>query len=87
MDYVLYARELAEGVVVGLRSKGGRDEHASSYLGELRGGCWALEDTKKVVQGQPIILWTDSESVYQRISRKETNSKKLLDVRISRMLA
>lgn len=32
-------------------------------------------------------MWIDSESVYQRITRKETEAKKLLDVRISHMLA
>lgn len=49
--------------------------------------CWALEDTKKTVQGQKAILRTDRESVYQRITRKEINSKKPIDVRISRILA
>lgn len=57
------------------------------YLGELKRVCWALKDTKRIVQGQQLILFTDSESVYQRITRKVANPKRMLDVRVSRMLA
>lgn len=76
MGYVLYARELDDGVVMGLRLKGSGDEIAILYLGELRGVCWALEDTKKLVQIQPLMLWINSESVYQRITQKSTDPKK-----------
>lgn len=72
---MLYARDPSEGVVVGLGSKGSGDESASSYLGGVRGVCWALEDTKKLMRGQPVILWTDSESVHQRITKKSTDPK------------
>lgn len=87
MGYILYVEDPTEGAVVGLRSKGSGDENASSYLGELRGVYWALEDTKKLVRGHPIVLWTDSESVYQRIAKTSIDPKKLLDVRVSQMLA
>lgn len=39
MGYMLYAGDLADGVVVGMGSRGEGNEPASSYLGELRGVC------------------------------------------------
>lgn len=68
MGYLLYAGDPAEGVILGMGSRGGGKDSSSSYLGELRGVCWALEDTKKLVQGTPLVLWTDNESVYQGIT-------------------
>lgn len=83
MGYALYVGEPEERKVVGLGSKGASDDRSSSYLGELSGVVWALKQTKKLIQGQKVILWTDSESVYQGIARKLSDHKKMLDVRMS----
>lgn len=83
---MLYARSSEDGVVIGQGSKGEGGEASSSYLGELKGVCWALKETKRIVQGQQLTLYTVSESVYQRITRKVEDPKKMLDVRVSGML-
>lgn len=74
----MYARSLEKGVVIGLGSKGESGEANSSYLGELKGACWALENTKCIMQGQQLIFFTNIESVYIKITRKIVDPKRTL---------
>lgn len=48
-DYVLFVGDCKDGKVVGLNSKGSKDGSVSSYLGELQGICWVLDDTRNMV--------------------------------------
>lgn len=42
--------------MIGLGSTGESGDASSSYLGELKGVCWAFEDAKRTRQGQKLIL-------------------------------
>lgn len=44
--YLLFARLLEKGRLMGLNLRGEESNQASSYLGELRGICWALQNIK-----------------------------------------
>lgn len=85
--YLLFLGHPWHGVMVGLNSKASTSDHSSSFLSEIKGICRALHDVKMLVAGQALIVWTDSERTYLRISRQKSDDKKLLDVRISRLLA
>lgn len=86
MGCILYAEDPKDGVIVGVRSKGAQFDHSSSYLGELTGVIWELKDTKKLVHGNMIVLWTDLESVFRLIIGNLNDKKKLLDICVSNML-
>lgn len=87
MGYMQYARDPIKSVIVGIKSKGNSKEPASSYLGKLRGAWWALKDARKSVQRHPVVLWAYNKNMYQRVTRKESNPTKLLDVSVSQILA
>lgn len=56
-------------------------------MSELRGICLALEYIMRLVQGRKLVIWTDSENAYFRITRNKTDPNKLLNAHISRLLA
>lgn len=47
--YILYAEAVEDGTMVGLGSKSVENDLSSSYLCELKGLCWTLEETKGLV--------------------------------------
>lgn len=84
--YLLFGGTPHHGILVGLHFKEAKDM-AKTYLGELRGICWALHDVQRMVKGRNVVLWSDSESACQRLSRRVIAKKRVLDVRVSRLLA
>lgn len=87
VGYALFASHLRQSVLVGLNSRDMVCDSSSSFLGELKGLVWALNDSKPLIQGKPVVLWTDSQSVFKRLTRTSTESKNLIDKRVSRLLA
>lgn len=85
--YVLFSKAYKDGRVVGMNSKSNKEGPVSSYLGELQGICWALNETKGLVQERKLVLWTDSESAYKRIKRCDIDFKCLYDVRVAQLLS
>lgn len=59
----------------------------SSYLGELKGICSALDETRTLVQGRKLIILTDSESAYKQIKRRDADPKCMYDVQVARLLS
>lgn len=59
----------------------------SSYLGELKRICWALEETRALMKGRILIVWTDLESAFERIKRRDVYPKCMYDVRVARFLS
>lgn len=40
----------------------------------------------ELVQGRPIVLWIDAESVYKKLSGMRSEPKKMMDKRVSRVV-
>ena len=62
--YALFSGPMSEGLLIGINSRREANGTVSSMLGELRGLCWALEEVKVMTAGTRIVVWTDSQSVY-----------------------
>lgn len=58
--YALFVGPQDKVKIEGLKSKGSTGDAVSLYLGELQGICWALDETRTMMQGRKLILWTDS---------------------------
>lgn len=66
-DYALFAGHPSLRVLLGVNSHGLKRNEMSSYLGEMQGLVWVLNDIKTIVQGGPWVLWTDSEGVFSNV--------------------
>lgn len=60
---MLCARTHENGVLAGLNSKGVGCDASSSFQGEIKARCWALQDIERHVADQKLLVWTDFESV------------------------
>lgn len=65
--YALFCGHPIQGVLIGLNSHRDADDFSSS-VGEPESVAWAVQDVKSLVQGRPVVLWTDAESVYKKLT-------------------
>lgn len=87
MGYALFAGHPSQALLVGINYKELQDDVSSSFLGELKGLVWALNDTKGLIQGRSVVIWTDSQSVFKRLTGKLTKPMKMRDKRVCKLLA
>jgi len=83
--YCLWVGTPSQGYLVGMGSSNLK-EPVSSMLGEMRTLCWALKKTLHLTAGHSVVVWTDSEATYYRLTRHRSKTS-LKDVRIYRLLS
>lgn len=76
VGYALFVVHPSQAILVGVNSKGYPDDVSSFFLGELKGLVGALNDTNSSIQSRLVVLWTDYQSVFKRLTRKLTEPKK-----------
>lgn len=75
---MLYPGDPSGGRLVGINSKKTSESKLSSYLGELQAVVRTLKDVKNRVRGRIFFLHTDSNSVFQRLTKtQERNSLRM----------
>lgn len=62
VGYALFCGHPSQRLLIGVNSYKLVDD-SSSFLGELRSIAWALQYVKTLVQGRPLVIWTNAESV------------------------
>lgn len=87
VGYALFAGHLRQAILVGINSKEFQEDVSSSFLGELKGLVWALNNVKGLVQSRLMVLSTNSRSMFKRLTGIHTEPKKMKDKRVSRLLA
>lgn len=63
------------------------NDSSSSFMGELKGLALALNNAMSLIQGRPVVLRTDSQSVSKRLTGTSTKPKKRMNKRVSKLLA
>lgn len=84
--YALLTGSQKHGKLIGLNSKGHKDEIVSSNLDDQKGIFWALNETSDLVRGRKLVLWTNSKSAFRQIKQKDASPKCLYDVKVARLL-
>lgn len=74
-------------MLVELNSKGMVSDTSSSFLSELKGLVSALNDAKTMIHGRLVVLWANSQSVFKQLTGTNTDPKKIMDKRVSCLLA
>lgn len=69
-----------------LNSHGMEDNGSTTFSRELKEVVWDLRDTKYVGQGRRLVLWTDFERVFQKLTETHVGTKHMLNRRVSRSL-
>lgn len=68
IGYALFSGHPGLGCIIAVQSKK-MSSAVSSYLGELKSLAWALSDIQEIVAGAHVTMFTDSESVYHKVTK------------------
>lgn len=87
MGCAFFAWHPSQFVLVGSNSRSSHHDVSNSFLSDLRSLVWALNGTKTLVKEIHIVLWTVSQSVCKRLTKKYVKPKKMRDKRVCTLMA